>query len=58
MTYDSLSAFAQTWGLLYFVVIFGVAVAYALWPSNAKTFRKASQVPLENKEPGDDRPEQ
>lgn len=56
MTYESLSAFAQTWGLVYFVAIFGCAVAYALWPSNAKTFEKASQIPLQEKESGDDRP--
>lgn len=58
MVYETLSAFAQTWGLLYFVVIFGCTVAYALWPANAKTFRRASQMPLEEKEPGDDRPAQ
>ena len=56
MNYESLSSFAQTWGLLYFVLIFGCAVAYALWPSNRGKFDKASHIPLEEKDPGDDRP--
>lgn len=56
MTYDALSSFAQTWGLLYFALIFAGAVAYALWPSNARKFRKASEIPLNEKEREDDRP--
>lgn len=56
MTYDALSSFAQTWGLLYFALIFACAVAYALWPSNARKFRKAAEIPLNEKEREDDRP--
>lgn len=56
MNYDTLSSFAQTWGLLYFVLLFGCAVAYALWPSNRDKFRRAANSPLKEEEPGDDRP--
>jgi cytochrome c oxidase cbb3-type subunit IV len=44
--YKTLAEFAQTWGLLYFVVLFGVAVAYALWPSRKQQFDAAARVPL------------
>ncbi|MEM8877536.1 MAG: cbb3-type cytochrome c oxidase subunit 3 [Pseudomonadota bacterium] len=46
-TYNTLAQFAQTWGLLYFVLLFAGIVAYALWPSNAKRFKDASQIPLD-----------
>ncbi|MFN0262462.1 cbb3-type cytochrome c oxidase subunit 3 [Tepidamorphus sp. 3E244] len=45
-TYTTLAAFAQTWGLLYFVVLFAAVVVYALWPSNKERFDEASQIPL------------
>ncbi len=45
-TYKWLAWFAQTWGLLYFFVIFVAIVAYALWPSNKKKFDQASRIPL------------
>ncbi|MFC7290523.1 cbb3-type cytochrome c oxidase subunit 3 [Hirschia litorea] len=55
MNYNTLSSFAQTWGLLYFVLMFVIALVYALWPSNKKTFEAASQIPLEDREISDDR---
>jgi cytochrome c oxidase cbb3-type subunit 4 len=45
-TYNSLSEFAQTWGLVYFFVIFAGVLVYALWPSNRRSFDEASRVPL------------
>lgn len=45
-TYRTLAEFAQTWGLLYFVAIFLLVVAYALWPSNKAKFDEASRMPL------------
>jgi cytochrome c oxidase cbb3-type subunit 4 len=45
-TYKSLAAFAQTWGLVYFVVLFLAVVAYALWPANKARFEDAAQIPL------------
>ncbi len=52
--YETLASFAQTGGLLYFVLIFAGVVAYALWPKNQKTFDAAAKLPLSDKEPGDD----
>lgn len=52
--YETLSSFAQTWGLAFFVGMFLVAVAYALWPSNREKFRDAARQPLIDKEPSDD----
>tara|TARA_R110002072_G_scaffold9762_14_gene46839 strand:+ start:5064 stop:5225 length:162 start_codon:yes stop_codon:yes gene_type:complete len=52
--YETLSRFAQTWGLGLFVIMFAVALAYALWPSNKTKFREAAYLPLEDKEPGDE----
>jgi cytochrome c oxidase cbb3-type subunit 4 len=46
MTYESLAKFAQTWGLVYFFVIFAGALVYALWPSNKRSFDDASHIPL------------
>jgi cytochrome c oxidase cbb3-type subunit IV len=54
--YAVLAQFATTWGLLYFCLIFGVVIAYTLWPSNAATFRRAARMPLQEKETEDDRP--
>ncbi|MDK9696436.1 MAG: cbb3-type cytochrome c oxidase subunit 3 [Siculibacillus sp.] len=45
-TYNSLAEFAQTWGLVYFFVIFAGVLVYALWPSNRRSFDEASRVPL------------
>jgi cytochrome c oxidase cbb3-type subunit IV len=56
MTYETLAAFAQTGGLIYFVLIFAAVVAYALWPSNLAGFQRAARLPMSEKESGDDRP--
>lgn len=45
-TYTSLAHFAQTGGLLYFMVIFAGVLIYAFWPSNSERFDDASQIPL------------
>ncbi len=45
-TYRFLAEFAQSWGLVYFVTIFMIVVAYALWPSNKTKFDEASRMPL------------
>ncbi len=46
MTYALLSSFAQTGGLLYFVVLFLGVLAYALWPRNRESFDHAAHLPL------------
>lgn len=46
--YDALSQFAQTWGLLLFVLLFAAVLAYALWPGNRDRFRRAANMPLDD----------
>ncbi|MCC6889709.1 MAG: cbb3-type cytochrome c oxidase subunit 3 [Hyphomicrobiales bacterium] len=45
-TYRMLAEFAQTWGLLYFVAVFAIVLAYALWPSRQRQFDEAARLPL------------
>ena len=45
-TYKMLAEFAQTWGLVYFLVIFVASMAYALWPSLKDRFDEAARMPL------------
>lgn len=45
-TYKLVAEFAQTWGLIYFVGIFLVVLAYALWPSRKQQFDEAARMPL------------
>ena len=45
-TYRALSEFAQTWGLAYFIAVFVVVLAYALWPSRQAQFDEAARMPL------------
>jgi len=47
MTYQTVSAFAQTYGLAALVIMFAVAVTYALWPGNREKFDHAARTPLE-----------
>ena len=46
MTFESLSAFAASWGSIYFAVMFFAAVTYALWPSKKSLFDHAYRIPL------------
>ena len=52
--YETLSKFAQTWGMGLFVMMFAASVIYALWPSNKEKFQAAASVPLDEGEPGDE----
>jgi cytochrome c oxidase cbb3-type subunit 4 len=45
-TYLALAQFAQTWGLGYFVGVFLIVLAYALWPSRQAQFDEAARMPL------------
>ncbi|WP_460448980.1 cbb3-type cytochrome c oxidase subunit 3 [Alsobacter sp. SYSU BS001988] len=47
MTYEFLSETAQTWGTVGFVVMFALALAYALNPKNRAQFDHAARLPLE-----------
>ena len=46
MDYQTISDFAATWGLLYFVILFVVVLIYALNPKSQKTFDHAANIPL------------
>lgn len=48
--YEALSKFAQTGGLLLFVIAFILVLIYALQPGNRKTFEHARRIPLEDEE--------
>lgn len=56
MNYEALSSFAQTGGTVYFAAIFLAVVVYACWPKNGAAFKRAAQLPMNEKEHGDDRP--
>ncbi|MDP6346679.1 MAG: cbb3-type cytochrome c oxidase subunit 3 [Alphaproteobacteria bacterium] len=47
MTYETVSAFAQTYGLVYLFVLFIGVLVYALWPSNRERFERAARMPLQ-----------
>lgn len=44
--YETLSSFAQTWGLMIFILLFAGVLAYALWPRNQEKFDRAARTPL------------
>jgi cytochrome c oxidase cbb3-type subunit 4 len=46
MDYQSISAFAQSWGLVYLMALFCGVLAYALWPRNQEKFDHAARIPL------------
>ena len=46
MDFQTVSAFAQTWGLVYLVALFVGVLVYALWPSSKQKFDDAAQIPL------------
>jgi cytochrome c oxidase cbb3-type subunit 4 len=47
MDYNSVSTFAQSYGLLYLFGLFAIVLVYALWPRNKDKFDKAAHIPLE-----------
>jgi len=46
MNFESVAYFAQTWGLVYLVVLFLIVLVYALRPSARKEFQDAAMIPL------------
>jgi len=44
--YEDVLAFAQSWGAVYFMAMFAIALAYAVWPSNRTRFVEAARIPL------------
>jgi cytochrome c oxidase cbb3-type subunit 4 len=45
-TYTALAHFAQTWGLVYFLVVFCAVVAFVMLPSRKKRYEEAARLPL------------
>ena len=45
-SYEFFAQIAQTWGLVYFFVLFIAVLAYALWPSRQKQFDESARLPL------------
>ncbi|MFG1297681.1 MULTISPECIES: cbb3-type cytochrome c oxidase subunit 3 [Xanthobacter] len=47
-SYESVASFAQTWGLVLFVIAFALVVAYAFWPGKKrkKEIEDAANIPL------------
>ncbi len=46
MNFQDVSQFAQTYGLVYLLLLFVGVLIYALWPGNRKRFKDASEIPL------------
>lgn len=49
-TYTTVAEFAQSWGLVYFFVVFVVVVVLVLRPSRRQRFEDASMIPLREDE--------
>lgn len=46
MNFENVAMFAETWGLVYFVILFAGVLIYALRPSARKKFQDAAQIPF------------
>jgi cytochrome c oxidase cbb3-type subunit 4 len=46
LTYLAFAKFAQTWGLIYFVSIFLLMIAYVMRPSGKAKYEEAAKLPL------------
>ena len=45
-SYEFFAQIAQTWGLVYFFVLFIAVLVYALRPSRQKQFDESARMPL------------
>ena len=45
-TYDLVSNFAQSWGLLYFVAVFAFVVFFVMRPSQRDRYEDAGNIPF------------
>ena len=50
MTYESAQSIFGTVGLIIFLVLFAIVLAFALWPGNRKSFEEASRIPLQKED--------
>lgn len=51
MSYQEVSEFARSWGLVFLMIVFLAGVLYACWPSNRARFQDAARIPLRDDEP-------
>ncbi len=51
MDYETVRDFSAHYGLYYFMAVFAIAVVYALWPSNRKSFEDAANIPFKDEGP-------
>lgn len=51
MNYDSMRAFADSWGLLLMVVVFVGVVFFVFRPHSKKTYDHMSKIPLNDEAP-------
>ncbi|MCP4317037.1 MAG: cbb3-type cytochrome c oxidase subunit 3 [Hyphomicrobiales bacterium] len=55
MDYQTLRTFADSWGLLFMVIVFVAVVVYTFRPGSKKEADKIAQIPLkEDKSPNED----
>jgi len=47
LSYEEIKTVSALAGLIIFIVLFALAVAYAFWPGNRSRFERASRIPLE-----------
>ena len=50
MTYETAQSVFGMAGLIIFVTLFTIVVAFVLWPGNKKSFEEASRIPLERED--------
>lgn len=48
--YEDVLAFAQSWGAVYFTLMFLAAFAWAWWPKNRSRFENAAHIPLKDED--------
>ncbi len=51
INHDAIDRFSHLWGMMFFIAMFAVALAYALWPKNRDRFRRAAYAPLDDAPP-------
>ena len=49
-TFDEVQEFVHSWGVVYFMIMFIVALVYAYWPKNKARFQEAARIPLEDED--------
>lgn len=50
MTHDTVLVFSKTWGAVYLLVVFLLAVVWVYWPAHKKTYDDAAHSPLSSEE--------